>query len=267
MTRKISAFRLLRIIILLTILGIVALNQWQTSVKTAKWDQSQWVVIYPINAEGDDATETYIASLDIRKFNEIEIYLNREAHRYGVELATPFTVDLAPQIKSVPPEVPENRNAFAIIWYSLKLRYYGLTNNSYTGPAPDIKIYVKYYTPKKNKTLHHSIGLEKGKIGVVNGLSSWKFAKFTNVIIAHEILHTVGATDKYDLTSNLPNYPDGYGDPDQHPRLPQTRAEIMGGPIVISETQLRLPQGLWETTIGERTAHEINWIKMTSTPR
>lgn len=261
MAQKPSTFRLIRIITLLTILGIVAFNQWQTRSQTAKWDQSQWVVIYPVNSEGDNNTQEYIDSLNIRKFNEVETYLNREAHRYGVELATPFTVELAPTVVTLPPELPKNRTTLAVIWYSLKLRYYGLTTNSYEGPTPDIKIYVKYYKPEQNKTLNHSIGMEKGKIGIVNGFSTWKYAKLTNVIIAHEILHTVGATDKYDMTSNLPHYPSGYGDPEKQPLLPQTRAEIMGGPIVISKLSLQLPKGLWETTIGARTAREINWLK------
>lgn len=261
MPKKTSAFRLLRIIILLTILGIVAFSQYQTRVQTAKWDQSQWVVIYPINGEGDEETQEYIDTLHLGMFTEVETYLNRTAHYYGIELADPFILELAPQVTTPPPPLPQRQTILAVIWYSLKLRYYGLTHNSYDGPHPDIRIYVSYYKPEQGKILNHSVGLEKGKIGVITALSTWRFTKLTNVIIAHEILHTVGATDKYDLASNKPDYPDGYGDPDKEPLLPQTRAEIMGGAIVISETKLKLPKDLSQTTINEQTAREINWLK------
>lgn len=259
MSQSTSPFRLLRIIILLTILGIVAASQYQTYRQTAQWQQSQWAVIYPINADNDPKTQDYINTLNLHKFAEIETYLNREAHRYGVDLATPFTLQLAPQIASKPPILANERTLLATIWFSLKLRYYGLTTNSYEGPEPDIKIYINYFAPKAKLKLAHSVGIEKGKISVINAVASWKFTPFTNVIITHEILHTVGATDKYDMASNLPHFPEGYGDPNQSPLLPQTRAEIMGGAIIISKIKLELPMNLSETTVGKMTATELNW--------
>lgn len=252
---------MVRIIILLTILVIVGFNQYQTQVQTAKWDQSQWVVIYPVNGDGHEETAEYIDGLTLRTFLPVENYLNNQAQWYGVDIEDPFTLKLGPEVTTKPPVPPIDRTIPAVIWYSLKLRYYGLTNNGYDGPVPDIKIYVNYVAARANITLDHSIGLEKGKISIVNGLGLWKFAPLTNVIIAHEILHTVGASDKYDTASNLPHSPDGYGDPDKEPLLPQTRAEIMGGAIIISEIKLKLPKNLNQTTIGELTAREINWLK------
>ena len=35
-----------------------------------------------------------------------------------------------------------------------------------------------------------------------------------NVVLVHEILHTLGATDKYDSKTSSPLYPDGYADPE-----------------------------------------------------
>ena len=42
-----------------------------------------------------------------------------------------------------------------------------------------------------------------------------------DMVIAHELLHTLGATDKYDPVNNAPRFPDGYGDPQQMPLYPQ----------------------------------------------
>ena len=80
-----------------------------------------------------------------------------------------------------------------------------------------------------------------------------------NVIITHEFLHTLGATDKYDPATNRPTYPDGYADPDQQPPEPQTFAEIMAGRIPVSQTQAKIPESLNDVVIGELTAKEINW--------
>jgi len=40
------------------------------------------------------------------------------------------------------------------------------------------------------------------------------------VVIAHELLHTVGATDKYDPATNESSLPEGYAEPDKIPLFP-----------------------------------------------
>jgi hypothetical protein len=84
-------------------------------------------------------------------------------------------------------------------------------------------------------------------------------AKQNNVVITHEFLHTLGATDHYDLATNLPLYPDGYADPDLKPLLPQRFAEIMAGRTPKSQTEAVIPESLDSVVIGSKTAMEINW--------
>jgi hypothetical protein len=78
-------------------------------------------------------------------------------------------------------------------------------------------------------------------------------------VIAHELLHTVGATDKYDLGSGEPLYPIGYGDPDQQPRYPQAQAEIMAVRRVLSDRESQMPWSLKSEVVGPATALEIHW--------
>jgi hypothetical protein len=73
-------------------------------------------------------------------------------------------------------------------------------------------------------------------------------------------MHTLGASDKYS-NHNLPVYPEGYAAPYRQPLYPQSRAEIMGGRIPLSEAQSRMPQSLNEVVIGIFTAEEINWLE------
>ena len=80
------------------------------------------------------------------------------------------------------------------------------------------------------------------------------------MIIAHEFLHTVGASDKYDVTSNQPLFPDGYAEPERRPLYPQVNAEIMGGRVPLSEQDAVMPKSLRLCRIGTATAREIRWI-------
>ena len=139
------------------------------------------------------------------------------------------------------------------------MRYWAYSRDNYEGPPKDIQMFVVYFDPKERQQLDHSLGLEKGLIGVVNAFASEEMAAQNNVVIAHEFLHTLGATDKYDLRSGLAIYPHGYGEPELQPRYPQKLAEIMGGSIALSPTERRMPESLDETVVGPLTAREINW--------
>ena len=81
------------------------------------------------------------------------------------------------------------------------------------------------------------------------------------MVLAHELLHTVGATDKYDFSTGLPLYPIGYADPVQQPRYPQQRAELMGGRVPLSADKADIPRNLNQTTVSALTAREIGWLK------
>ena len=78
-------------------------------------------------------------------------------------------------------------------------------------------------------------------------------------MIAHELLHTLGATDKYDLSDDEPRFPDGYGDPRQVPLFPQQTAELMAGRRMVAPDRWQQVGGLDEVVLGSATAAEIRW--------
>lgn len=104
------------------------------------------------------------------------------------------------------------------------------------------------------------MGLEKGKIGIVNAPADKRSETRNNLIVTHEMLHTFGATDKYDYVSSMPVYPHGLADPQQKPLYPQEMAEIMAGRIPLSDTEIKWPANFNEVTIGVKTCVEINWL-------
>ncbi len=81
------------------------------------------------------------------------------------------------------------------------------------------------------------------------------------MVIAHELLHTFGASDKYDLATLQPIYPAGYAEPALRPRLPQSKAEIMGGRTPVDELNAEIPASLADTVIGAETAQEIGLLR------
>ena len=92
------------------------------------------------------------------------------------------------------------------------MRYWAFSFDEYEGPKPDIRMFIVYFDPKTHKQLNNSLGLEKGLIGVVNAFADNEMEEQNNVVLAHEILHTLGAADKYDpIRENLP----GSGIPEQ----------------------------------------------------
>jgi hypothetical protein len=103
------------------------------------------------------------------------------------------------------------------------------------------------------------LGLTKGLIGVVYAFATPIMNGENNVVIAHELLHTLGATDKYDVADNAPRFPDGYGNPGQIPRFPQRTAELMAGRRMLAPDRWEQATSLDEVVIGPATAREINW--------
>ena len=255
------SFRRLRIVVLLLVLAGVALDSWLTVVRTTDWDHPLWVVVYPINADGSQSVDDYIASLSGASFAVIESYFSEEMVRYGVAVKDPFDVHLGPTLFEKPPLPPENRDRLGVMLWSLKLRYWSVVADSYDGPTPDIKVFVLYYASEENKRLAHSTGLQKGMVSIVHAFADKKMAGSNNVVMAHEMLHTLGASDKYDLRNGQPFYPHGYAEPRREPLLPQRFAELMGAYIPQSESEVKMPSSLAQTLVGLQTAREIGWLK------
>ena len=111
-------------------------------------------------------------------------------------------------------------------------------------------MFVVYYDPKTHQRLAHSLGLQKGLIGVVNAFASPAQASRNNVVIAHEFMHTVGATDKYDPSNNQPVFPEGFAEPDRKPVYPQQRAEIMAGRIPVASNSAIMPRSPAACVVG-----------------
>ena len=255
-------WKIIRISVLLLVLAGVVANTWLDRVSTTSWENTLWVGIFPMSADGSTVANSYVSGLTAEDFASIETFFAEQTAQYGLKIDRPVRVELYPVQHELPPALPRNANVFQTMWWSLKIRLFARSAAKVPGRAPShIRIFVLYHDPEVNETVPHSLGLQKGLVGVVHAYASRQMAGANNIVIAHEALHTVGATDKYDIRSGVPHYPSGYGEPDRQPRFPQRFAEIMAGQRALSATAQEMPQSLRAVLVGPETAREIGWTR------
>ena len=253
--------RKLRIGVLLLILALVAAKTWQDQYLSKRWRVPLYVSIYPIAADDSAVTMSYLASLDADRFKPIDAFFAREAQRYRLPLAEPFRTRLRPELHDRPPQRAADAGLLSTALWSLKLRYWAWRESGHAGEPEDIRVFVLYHDPALTPSVPHSLGLTKGLIGVVYAFADPEMNGENDVVLAHELLHTLGATDKSDLGTDAPIFPDGYGDPRQVPLFPQRTAELMAGRRILGPARWEQVSDLDQVVLGQATAAEIRWAR------
>ena len=254
-------FRRTRQITLLILMAMLAAGTHLARQRATSWESSLWVSIYPIAGDDSHATRAHIADLSDERFDDIEEFMQREASRFGTGVSAPVRVDLGLPIDSLPPAPPESGGLPAIAWWSLKLRWWAnRATADQPGATPDIRLFAIYHDPDLTPAVPHSLGLKEGRLGIVHVFADRRQRGSNQVVMAHEMLHTLGASDKYAPASNLPAWPDGFAEPERSPRYPQALAEIMAGRIPVSASSATIPRHLDQVVVGRATAAELNWL-------
>jgi len=256
-----TAFKYFRIIILLILFIGLAFYSKTQKLKSRSWSSPLEIIIYPMNSEDSPIVEDYITQLDSTAFEDIDQFFKDEAVHYELSIEQPTMTQLGKLIHTYPPEPPATpTNFIELAWWSIKFRYwaYQATPDNQSN-LHRVRIFVHYHQQTEGKQLQHSLGLNKGLLSIVHAFASKNQEQQNNIVIAHEFLHTVGASDKYNA-DNHAVFPDGYADPEKEPLFPQLNAEIMSGRIPISTNQSKMAANLKHCIIGNKTASEINWI-------
>jgi hypothetical protein len=202
----------------------------------------------------------YVATLRAAELAPVAAFVNAEAHRYGVRLAEPLNLKLYPPLATPPPALANAASLPERVLWSLRLRQFRWrTLHDIGRSAPQVTLFILYHDPARAAVLPHSLGLQRGLMGVVHVFAERGQAAQNAIVIAHELLHTFGATDKYAADSDAPLYPQGYADPGRVPRFPQQRAELMAGRVPRSASVAVMPDDLGQVVIGPATAREIGW--------
>jgi hypothetical protein len=254
----VSIFKLARVVGLLSILFVLLLGTWMNERRLANWERPIWVTIYPMVADNDKATRTHAESIEESTFADVNRFFERDLRLYGVSLTPPFNFQIASVSDEVPPAVPDRHSMFSIALWSLKMRWWVWRMQRNDGLiAADVQLFVFYHAQGVDSEMKMSVGMRKGMYGLVKAYTGKDMQAQNNVVIAHELLHVLGATDKYVFATGDPEFPFGYADPERQPLFPQTEAEIMGGRIPLSAYQSVTPVSLEQCRIGHKTAEEI----------
>lgn len=254
-------FGTVRIAILLAILAFVAVGAWLERARSRDWNDTLRVTVYPVTQSADPAVRTYIQGLAAADFRDTEEFFAAEASDYGIAVEQPVRIRVSHAAAGVPPAVPQRPHMLSIAWWSLRFRYFAASTAWRDPlPSPDIQVFAQYSPPTPGvASVPDSVGLRKGLVALAHLYAGHGAAATNQIVLAHELLHTLGATDKYDLRTGQPHVPDGLGDPGQRPLYPQELGEIMAGRIATGAATAAMGGSLDDMLVGPLTAAEIGW--------
>ncbi len=250
-----------RLAILVAVLLFVAVGAWLDRARSRDWNDTLRVTVYPIAASTDPGVRSYVAALQADDFADVESFFADEASGYGVELAQPVKVRVSHAATELPPALSGRPGPLAIAVWSLRMRFFAArTAWNDPLPSPDIQVFALYSPLGPGATaVPDSVGLSKGLIAVTHLYGDTDAGGSNQVVVVHEVLHTLGASDKYDRATGQPLLLGGLGEPDRRPLYPQDYGEIMAGRIATGAHDAVIAASLEQMLVGPATALEIGW--------
>ncbi len=256
-----SVFKLMRVVLLLSIFFGILASTWITEKRMAAWERPILVTVYPIVGDEESASQKFAKGITTESFDAVNRFFAKESVHYSFSVTPAFRFQVAPLTHDKPPPVPRQFDPAGIAWWSLKMRWWAWTKDLRDGLIqPDIQLFVLYHSLNGNNEVGISVGMRKGRYGIVKAYATDRLQPMNHVVFTHELLHVLGATDKYVLTTGEPIFPDGYAEPDKRPLFPQKLAEIMGGRIPLNSFSSDMPGSLNKCKIGKKTAEEIGFL-------
>ena len=254
-----------RVALLLLVLAAVAGWAWDRlgarRARTA-WDRPVAVAVLVLGEAAPGSVEMLSGALDAL------------AGSFAIDMARlrgpgppPFEFEvvgpLAPE--RLPPTGPPEPGPIARVAHALDLwRAARAAHEAAPGFEPDaydVRIYlVAQPSGPGGRLFVEGLGELGGEVGIVRASLDWREPLLAAAAVAHEVLHCLGASDKYDDAGHAIE-PAGLADPDLVPPYPQRRAEIMVGEVPLAPGRGRLPESAAEVAVGPVTAAEIGWVE------
>jgi hypothetical protein len=252
---------------ILLIVLFIAAQVYYRDHRKLDWDRTYNVALVQVVKGNKNDTARALSPVGKELIQQsLEKWFENEAKRVYKSNIKPFRFELLGPVfnEQTPPVLPTEKDGF---WTRYKqtsafISYFSdqLTQTGVKVDQFDIKLYLYIYPSDTSLGYEkqHSVGTTRGRFGVVFLPIGKQSAGRTTCLIAHEILHTVGASDKYD-DNHLTIFPDGYFAPDK--RYPQEFAEIMALAIPTQNGKEKDADSLEISRIGEKTSLEIGWKK------
>jgi len=261
--RRSQTFFRVRVSILLAILASVLI--WagcDIQRRRARNDWNETLDVALILVRQDTLDDGVVAELAARTA-ELEERLAAEFRRWNVAAPKPFrfVVKGPVDLRQALPAQPAG-SFFDLARYTFQLWRFVRGVNADAGLEAsrfDATIYLVARAPKlAAEASVEGASQQGGTVGVVEVELDRTMVDFALFVTTHELLHLLGAKDKYDA-SGRSLVPEGLAEPERRPLYPQRYAEVMARNVALGPTDERPPNSLSDLRIGVATAREIGW--------
>lgn len=197
------------------------------------------------------------------RLDELEARLSAEFQRYR-HGPKPFKLSFfGPANVAQPPPEPESESAFDLVTYTYRQWRYTRAVDRALGldhDAFDCRIYaVARPTSNPRAQLVEGYSQQGGRMGFVRVELNQAMVPLVLAVTAHELMHTLGATDKYD-ERGASRVPEGLAEPELEPLYPQRCVEIMARNRPLARGREVALDSLNELCVGPYTARELRWL-------
>ncbi len=255
-------FRNVRVAALLVVMAGVALwgfARQRRLDRRLKWNRPLAVSVVLVS-------QTPVAPADVAKWRAatgaLTAWFTREWHRHHPESEVAMVNwSLAPvaTVEALPP-APQSLEETVAFGRALD----GVDEQ--VGPlAADGTVYVVLSGEGAAARRVEGIGEAGGRRGLVYAGLGADDLTLETVAVAHEFLHCLGATDKYDEAGHARR--NGLVEPDRQPRYPQPAGDVMVGERPLGPNAGAPLTSLDEARVGPVTAQEIRWLPAGSDTR
>lgn len=264
--RRRKRFFLVRVSVLLSVLFIVvlfAVKDVQSRRERNAWRRTLDVAVVLVHPQDSAPLDPDALRGLSERIPALEEHLHAEAERHHPGIGPPFRIKMFGPIDVVAaPPKPESDGPIDLAKQAARLALWLHDVDPKAGVEPgfwDSRVYVSVRPPASAKRRFASGQSEQhGRVGTVDVEIDPSMIDLTLFVVTHELLHTIGATDKYD-ESGRTLIPDGLAEPSAVPLYPQRFAEVMSRNRPVSPTLEVIPESLDELAIGVMTAREIGW--------
>jgi hypothetical protein len=258
-----SRFFYARVTVLLAVLAVVvayAIHDVAARRARKNWDHTLSVAIIVSKTDADDAS---IDALRDRA-PALAARLTSELHRYAPNAPPPFVFTvLGPVDLATPAPALTSDGVVALASHAWDLHAWTRDVDERAHVAADAfdsRIYVTAEMPRGKKHMIEGASEQGGRVGVVTVDLDGATIDYSLAVIAHELFHTLDATDEYDDQGRT-KIPDGLAEPDLSPRFPQRFVEIMTRGRPTSPNEEVVLDTLDDLAVGPTTARQIGWSR------
>jgi hypothetical protein len=256
-------FRIRVAVLLLTLLLVVIYAVSSALLRLSRTDWTRTLSVAVVVVADGPLDPAAVAALQAR-VRALETVLADEERRYLPAGPKPFVITVLGPVAapSPPPELASDSSLDLLAYTWRRWRWVRAVDAAAATSAGawDSRIYVVARPPSLDRERFVEGASEQGgRVGIVEVELDVDTVDWALFATAHELLHTLGATDKYDAAGHA-QVPNGLAEPALTPRYPQRFAEVMTRGRATAPTVDAAPESLAELRVGGWTAAEIGWI-------